>query len=206
MAASIQEIAKNANQASTVATRAVEASQSANESIKKLYSSSSEIGNVVKVISSIAQQTNLLALNATIEAARAGVAGRGFVVVASEVKELARETARATEDISEKILAIQNNTKEAVGALNHISTVIEEVSAISRTIQHSVEQQTSVTNDIAQNLAEAAQGSKDITEVMATLAEATASTALAAQTATEATEQMRSIVEHFVGFGADHRS
>jgi methyl-accepting chemotaxis protein len=111
MQASIREISKNANESARVAKNAVGVAHSANETVKKLGESSQEIGNVIKVITSIAQQTNLLALNATIEAARAGEAGKGFAVVANEVKELAKQTARATEDIGRKIDAIQGATK-----------------------------------------------------------------------------------------------
>ena len=114
MAIGVREIAKNASDAARVATNAVTMAKSTNDTIDKLGDSSTEIGKVIKVITSIAQQTNLLALNATIEAARAGEAGKGFAVVANEVKELAKETAKATEDISRKIEAIQNDTRSAV--------------------------------------------------------------------------------------------
>ncbi len=113
MSASIKEIAKNAGEAAKIATAAVKVAENTNVTVNKLGESSTEIGNVIKTITSIAQQTNLLALNATIEAARAGEAGKGFAVVANEVKELAKETARATEDIGQKIEAIQTGTKEA---------------------------------------------------------------------------------------------
>ena len=117
MSVSIKEIAKNATEAAKVATEAVKAAQATNATVSKLGESSVEIGQVIKVITSIAQQTNLLALNATIEAARAGEAGKGFAVVANEVKELAKETAKATEDISRKIESIQVDTKGAVEAI-----------------------------------------------------------------------------------------
>ncbi len=119
MGASIKEIAKNATEAAKVATSAVKVAETANATVSKLGDSSTEIGQVIKVITSIAQQTNLLALNATIEAARAGEAGKGFAVVANEVKELAKETAKATEDISRKIEAIQADTKAAVECHRH---------------------------------------------------------------------------------------
>ncbi len=127
MGASIKEIAKNATEAAKVATSAVKVAETTTATVSKLGDSSAEIGQVIKVITSIAQQTNLLALNATIEAARAGEAGKGFAVVANEVKELAKETAKATEDISRKIEAIQTDTKAAVDAIGTISGVINQI-------------------------------------------------------------------------------
>ena len=127
MSASIAEIARNANEASAAANSTARQSETTNTTINKLGQSSQEIGNVIKVISSIAQQTNLLALNATIEAARAGDAGRGFAVVANEVKELAKQTAQATEDITNKIGSIQRDTSTAVDAIGSISDSIKRL-------------------------------------------------------------------------------
>lgn len=162
MSASIREIAENAAHAARVATGAVRTAQSTNETISKLGESSAEIGKVIKVITSIAQQTNLLALNATIEAARAGEAGKGFAVVANEVKELANETAKATQDISRKIEAIQDDTEGAIDAIGEIGRVIVQINDIQNTIASAVEQQTATTNEIARNATEGARGISDI--------------------------------------------
>jgi methyl-accepting chemotaxis protein len=162
MQASIREIAKNANESARVAKNAVNVAHSTNETVKKLGESSQEIGNVIKVITSIAQQTNLLALNATIEAARAGEAGKGFAVVANEVKELAKQTAKATEDIGQKIEAIQGDTKGAVTAIEEISAIINQINDISNSIATAVEEQTATTNEIGKSVTEAATGVGDI--------------------------------------------
>ena len=164
MQASIREISKNANDSARVAKNAVDVAQSTNETMRKLGESSQEIGNVIKVITSIAQQTNLLALNATIEAARAGEAGKGFAVVANEVKELAKQTAKATEDISQKIEAIQDVTKGAVTAIEEISSIINQINDISNSIASAVEEQTVTTNEIGRSVTEAAQGVNDISK------------------------------------------
>lgn len=162
MSASIREIAKNASEAARVATGAVSVAESTNTIIGKLGESSSEIGKVIKVITSIAQQTNLLALNATIEAARAGEAGKGFAVVANEVKELAKETARATEDIGRKIDTIQSDTRAAVDAIGQISRIIRQINDIQGAIASAVEEQTATTAEMGRNVAEAASGSTSV--------------------------------------------
>ncbi|MEO6809240.1 MAG: PAS domain-containing methyl-accepting chemotaxis protein [Isosphaeraceae bacterium] len=164
MGASIREIAKSAHEAARVATTAVKVAERTNVTVAKLGESSAEIGNVIKVITGIAQQTNLLALNATIEAARAGEAGKGFAVVANEVKELAKQTAKATEDISRKIEAIQGDTKGAVEAIGQISKIIDQINDIQNTIASAVEEQTATTAEISRNVAEAAKGSHEIAQ------------------------------------------
>lgn len=180
MSASIREIAKNAQEAAKVAAIGVVAADSASETISKLGLSSAEIGKVIKTITSIAQQTNLLALNATIEAARAGEAGKGFAVVANEVKELAKETAKATEDISQKIEKIQSDTNHAVAAISEINGVINKISDYQNTIASAVEEQTATTNEITRNIAEAAQGSTEIAQNILGVAEAARNTTIGA--------------------------
>ncbi len=181
MSASIREIAKSAASAADVAARAVTVAQRTNATVGKLGESSAEIGKVIKVITTIAEQTNLLALNATIEAARAGEAGKGFAVVANEVKELAKETARATEEIGGKIEAIQQDTGDAVTAIREISTIIDQISSIQTTIAGAVEEQTATTNEMTRNIAEAARGAQEIAHniqgVAATAGEASAGVA-----------------------------
>jgi methyl-accepting chemotaxis protein len=190
MGASIKEIAKNATEAAKVATSAVKVAETANTTVSKLGESSAEIGQVIKVITSIAQQTNLLALNATIEAARAGEAGKGFAVVANEVKELAKETAKATEDIGRKIEAIQTDTKAAVEAIGTISEVINQINGISSTIATAVEEQNATTNEMSRNISEAARGSGEITSNISGVTEAAASTTRGANDTQKAAEQL----------------
>jgi methyl-accepting chemotaxis protein len=176
MGVSIKEIAANASEAAKVASTAVAAADTTNSTVARLGESSAEIGKIIKVITTIAGQTNLLALNATIEAARAGEAGKGFAVVANEVKELAKETARASEDIGRKIGAIQRDTAEAVQAIDQIGAVIKQINEIQRAIAGAVEEHTATTGEIAETLTEAAQGSKEIAQNISAVARAASQT------------------------------
>jgi methyl-accepting chemotaxis protein len=154
----------------------VTVAENTTRTVGKLGDSSQEIATVIKLINGIAEQTNLLALNATIEAARAGEAGKGFAVVASEVKELAQETARATEDISKRVEAIQADTAGAVDAISQISTVIGEINDFQATIAAAVEEQTATTNEMNRNVAEAATGTQGIAAAISGLAAGTQET------------------------------
>jgi methyl-accepting chemotaxis protein len=204
MGASIREIAENANRAVEVASGAVGVAQRTNETVTKLGESSVEIGNVVKVITSIAEQTNLLALNATIEAARAGEAGKGFAVVASEVKELAQETAKATEDISRRVEAIQADTSSAVDAIAEISRVISSINDYQVTIASAVEEQTATTAEMSRSIGEAASGSSNIATNINGVAQATKTTSGTLVEAdagvaelTRVTDELRAVVDRF---------
>ena len=177
LTASMREIAESANEAAKVASESVVKASAANERINNLGHSSVEIGEVVKVITTIAEQTKLLALNATIEAARAGEAGKGFAVVANEIKELARETAKATEDIRHKIDVIQRDTGATIQSIGEISTIIGKISDLQNTIASAVEEQTATTAEIRQSVAEAATGSAEIAQNITQVAEAAQSTA-----------------------------
>jgi methyl-accepting chemotaxis protein len=163
---SITEIARNSTEAATVAADAVRVTDSTGRTMTRLGDSSSEIGAVIKVITSIAEQTNLLALNATIESARAGAMGKGFAVVASEVKDLAQETATATEDITRRIAALQSDTTGAVQAIDRITDVIGRVSGFQTTIARAVDQQSSTTAGMSGSIGRAATGAAEIADTM----------------------------------------
>lgn len=204
MTVTIQNIAGNTLTAAGVASNAVATVQAANATVGKLGQSSAEIGEVIKVITSIAQQTNLLALNATIEAARAGEAGKGFAVVANEVKQLAKQTAQATEGISRTITAIQKDTKGAVEAIGSIRDIIQQVSDISGTIAASVEEQSTTTNEMTRNVTDAARASEEITRNIAGVAQAARGTSTGAQELhwagnelAEMAAQLRTVVAQF---------
>lgn len=180
LTASIRSVATNAGDAARVAASAVSSAEAARVTMDRLGASSGEISSVIKVITAIAQQTNLLALNATIEAARAGESGKGFAVVANEVKELARQTAQATEDIGHKIVASQADTAEAVAALEGVSRIIDEINAISARIAEAVHEQQATTGAIARSITDAAHGSGEIAASIGGVAGAAESTSQAA--------------------------
>ncbi|HMO14309.1 MAG TPA: methyl-accepting chemotaxis protein [Pirellulaceae bacterium] len=198
----IREIAKNASDAARVSQQAVSVANHTNQTIAKLGESSMEIGKVVKVITSIAEQTNLLALNATIEAARAGEAGKGFAVVANEVKELAKETAKATEDISQKIQTIQADTEGAVESIRQISDVINQINDISNTIASAVEEQTATANEMGRNVAEASKGSSEIAQNIASVANAAQSTTEGANNSQQAANELSRMAAELSGLVA----
>ncbi|WP_258725923.1 methyl-accepting chemotaxis protein [Cellulomonas sp. NS3] len=162
MRQAINEISHNAGQAALIADDAVRAASAAQETVGRLGDASAEIGQVIKLITSIAEQTNLLALNATIEAARAGEAGKGFAVVASEVKELARETATATESITTQVGSIQSQTGRAATELASVTDVIKTISEYQASISAAVEEQSATTAHMSRAVAGAAAGSERI--------------------------------------------
>jgi methyl-accepting chemotaxis protein len=205
MSASIREIAANATEAADVASVAVRSAHDATDTVAKLGTSSAEIGEVIKVITAIAEQTNLLALNATIEAARAGDAGKGFAVVANEVKELAKETAAATENIGQRIVAIQGDAQAASGAIEDITGVIARIADIQTTIASAVEEQTATTNEITRHVTEAATGANEIAVSITGVAQAAhdtssgaASTQVSARDLAELAEELNRSVMRFV--------
>jgi methyl-accepting chemotaxis protein len=177
LVASIHEIARNAQDAASTARKAVDMASATSGTMAALGRSSQEIGAVIKVITSIAEQTNLLALNATIEAARAGEAGKGFAVVASEVKELARDTAKATEEIGSRIESMQGDTQRAVAAISEIGKVIEQIDSLQTKIAAAVEEQSVTTGEISRNISEATTGTSEIAENIVQVAQAAQSTA-----------------------------
>lgn len=205
MSVSLTDIARSASEAASVTRQAVDTVSSTNTTINKLGESSVEIGNVVKAINSIAEQTNLLALNATIEAARAGEAGKGFGVVANEVKELAKETARATEEISTRIDTIQTDTKNAIAAMRDISNVILNINSISERISSSVEEQSRTSNDMRINTGEVLRGAEEISACVETVSDVSSTVSHSASSTQESSvaldalaNELRELMSQFV--------
>jgi methyl-accepting chemotaxis protein len=193
MGAAIREIAMSAAEAATVASDAVQTATQAEHVMAKLDASSAQIGSVVKAITAIAEQTNLLALNATIEAARAGETGKGFAVVAGEVKDLAQETAKATEEISRRIEAIQVDTRVAVEAISGVGQVIGRINDYQNTIASAVEEQSATTNGMTSDLGRAASGTSQISSQLEEVVKLSNSTREAAQSTQAAADDLARI-------------
>jgi methyl-accepting chemotaxis protein len=193
MGYSIQEIAHNAQEATRVSARAKAVVEDTTTTIAELGETSRTIGDVVKVISQIARQTNLLALNATIEAARAGEAGRGFAVVANEVKELSQETARATEDISQRVDAIQAGTSGAVDAIAEVANVIGRINSSQQMIALAVGEQTATTSDMNRGVTDGATGSERIARSIDEVAAVARATTEAAAESRQAVDELQDI-------------
>ncbi|HST86596.1 MAG TPA: methyl-accepting chemotaxis protein [Kineosporiaceae bacterium] len=205
MGTSIGEIARNANEAARVATGAVQSVVATTGTMNKLGESSREIGDVVRLITSIAEQTNLLALNATIEAARAGDAGKGFAVVADEVKQLAQETARATEDISQRVETIQTDADQAAQAILEIATVITRINEFQTTIASAVEEQTATTQAINAGVSDAATGSGQIARSISGVADAAGETTSSIGQAEESARKLAGMSSELSRLVADFR-
>jgi methyl-accepting chemotaxis protein len=204
MSSAIGEIAQRAAQAAAVAGEAVQAVATTSATVADLGQTSADIEQVLGVITSIAQQTNLLALNATIEAARAGESGKGFAVVAGEVKELALQTASATEDIARRVAAIQASSTEAITAIGRIGEVINEINDHQGAIAAAVEQQTATTGEMQRNVADAADASTRIASTITDVADAARATQAEAQESQEAistvttmARELRHTIGHF---------
>ncbi|MEB3245444.1 MAG: methyl-accepting chemotaxis protein [Vampirovibrionales bacterium] len=193
MTASLQEVSKSASNGARVAQSAETTADTTSKAINALGQAAREIGNVVDVIKSIASQTNLLALNATIEAASAGEAGKGFAVVANEVKELAKQSAEATEDIRQRIEEIQSKTSQAVQAITQIVGVIQELNQINNTIASATVEQSATVNEISHSIATTAQAANEVSQNVQQSADM--SNAVAGQTR-EATQGVQVIVQH----------
>jgi methyl-accepting chemotaxis protein len=180
LSSSVAEISRQVARSSEIASKAVGDAESTNVTVRALSTGAEKIGEVVKLIHSIAAQTNLLALNATIEAARAGESGRGFAVVASEVKALANQTAKATEEISAQVAAMQASTSDAVASIGGITQTIAQMSEITVSISTAIEQQGDATREIARNIQSVAAGSSEISTHIGGVTTAAAATGSAA--------------------------
>ena len=207
LTSSIKEIGRQVTQSSQVAAKAVSEANRAKDMVRGLDESAQKIGKVVALITDIAEQTNLLALNATIEAARAGEAGKGFAVVASEVKNLATQTAKATEEIAAQIGEIQGSTKSSVGAIESIFSTIGQIDQIATTIASAIEEQTAATAEIARNVEQAAAGTKEVSSNIVGVTKAAGETgqvsAQVLEAAKELNRQSDSLRTEVDGFLAD---
>lgn len=190
LSASITEISQQVSRSTQVADKAVEDAEKSRVLVGRLADNSAKIGEVVKLITDIAEQTNLLALNATIEAARAGEAGKGFAVVASEVKNLATQTAQATEEISTQIQTIQDDTQHTVSSIRHIAERIEEINRISAGVATAVEEQSAATQEIARNVSDAAASTGSANQNIGGVSEATRETTTISGEVLSASEQV----------------
>ncbi len=195
MANSISEVSERVGQAATMTNEAAKGTDHSSTMVAKLSTSAQTIGEVISLISDIAEQTNLLALNATIEAARAGEAGKGFAVVASEVKSLANQTAKATEEISSQITGMQGDTDAVVNAIEKIASMITELNSTSSSIAAAVEEQHSATQEIARNTQQAADGTKEVSENITEVSSAVQETGTAANEVMAASSQLASEAE-----------
>ncbi len=191
---SIAEISRQLTHTSSVVGLATGEARATDDEIAGLADGAQKIGDVIKLIRTIAGQTNLLALNATIEAARAGEAGKGFAVVASEVKSLAVQTAKATEEIASHITAVQNSTASAVEAIRQISTRMQEISEYTTAVAASVEEQNAATGEISHNVASAAQGTSQVVAVLGEVASAATETRSSAEIVRDASESAEAAV------------
>ncbi len=200
---SITEISRATNAATDTAGEAVAVAESTRSTIERLGQSSEEIGRVVELISAIAEDTNVLALNATIEAARAGEAGKGFAVVANEVKDLAGETARATEDIKERVARIQADTVEAVEAIAQVGNVVSAIADGQNTIAASIEEQTATANEISVAVSDVARASADINESITSVAESSTETSNNASQTAEAAAELTSLASDLRALSKD---
>ena len=194
LSSSIGEIARQITQTNNVVHMAVEEAQSTNGEMTTLAETAQKIGDIVKLIRTIAEQTNLLALNATIEAARAGEAGRGFAVVASEVKSLAVQTAKATEAIAGQILAVQGSTSSAVESIRRITQRMQEIQHYASGVAASIEQQSAATSNISSNVASAAQATQTMAHILNDVAGAATQTHTSAEVALDSSEAVQAAV------------